>query len=249
MSEIRIIPIQGIGEVTPNSDIASLIIAQLSAPLENHDIVVVTQKIVSKAEGRIVDLHSIEPSEFAKEIAKTAHKKDPAYIEVVLQQAKRVVRMDHGVILTETHQGFICANSGVDESNVGNQHLVTLLPEDPDKSAQNIQQQLQNHFGLEQLAVIITDTWGRPWREGQVNFALGVAGMDPIEDYRNQHDTYGYTMHATMIAVADEIAGAAELVMKKLEQVPVAVIRGYNYQSSSMDGKKLVRTAGTDMFR
>src|SRR5947209_12800960 len=238
--ELRITPITGIGEISPGTDLANVIYTALQAQqmeLQQGDIFVVTQKIVSKAEGRIVNLTEVEPSAFAQ-IAAAQGKKDPQHIEVVLRESRRIVRMHHGVLIAETRHGFICANAGVDESNVNGERELTLLPADPDRSARELRTRLQQLAGADSdfdLAIIISDTWGRPWRNGQVNMAIGVAGMDSIVDYRGQHDPYGYELQVSSIAVADELAGAAELVMGKIDRVPVALIRGYSYTASEGD--------------
>jgi coenzyme F420-0:L-glutamate ligase/coenzyme F420-1:gamma-L-glutamate ligase len=220
--------------------------------LQQGDVLVVTQKIVSKAEGQLVKLDTIEPSPFARIAAQTS-RKDAHYIEVALRESNRIVRMDHGVLLTETHHGFICANSGIDESNVsGNEGEVMLLPEDSDRSAREIRARLQelSHEGANfEIGVIISDTWGRPWRNGQVNMAIGVSGLESLADYRGQYDPYGYELHASVIAVADELASAAELVMGKIDRVPVALIRGYSYIPAPGTVQALLRDPATDMFR
>lgn len=252
--EIRIMPIQGIGEIPPGSDLGFLIFRAMQArqlKLQRGDIVVVTQKIVSKAEGRVVNLDEVQPSAFARAFAQEFNK-DAAHVEVVLRESKRIVRMDHGVLISETRHGFICANAGVDESNVNGARFLTLLPLDPDGSARQMRARLQELAGEGadfDIALIISDTWGRPWREGQVNMAIGVAGMAPLVDYRGQSDPYGYQMHASMIATADELASAAELVMGKTDGVPVALLRGYAYQPGEGSGKALLRNPATDMFR
>jgi coenzyme F420-0:L-glutamate ligase/coenzyme F420-1:gamma-L-glutamate ligase len=256
-TELRIIPLTTIGEIPPGTDLGTLIFEALEnqqLTLEPGDILVVTQKIVSKAEGRLVKLAEIEPSEFAQAFARAANK-DPRHVEVVLRESKRIVRMDHGVIISETQHGFICANAGVDESNIGGDHVLALLPVDSDASAQQIRAKMQelakSKQGREQLecAVIISDTWGRAWRNGQVNMAIGIAGLEAIADYRGIADPYGYEMHASAIAVADELAAAAELVMGKIEQIPVALIRGYRYIPGPGTVNTMVRDSSTDMFR
>jgi coenzyme F420-0:L-glutamate ligase/coenzyme F420-1:gamma-L-glutamate ligase len=252
-TELRIIPIYGIGDIHPGDDLGLTIFEALrgqNLQLEQGDILVVTQKIVSKAEGRTVNLDDVHPSPFARAIAEQSQK-DARHVEVVLQESKRIVRMDRGVIIAETQHGFICANAGVDESNVNGAQLLTLLPIDSDASAQTLKtrlQQLTEDHSAE-IAIIISDTWGRPWRNGQVNMAIGVAGMEPLADYRGQHDSYGYELRASIIAVADELAAAAELVMGKIDQVPVALIRGYTYTPGSGSGRALIRDSATDMFR
>lgn len=250
-NEIRIIPVKGIGEVSPGTDLGSIIYEALSNQdliLEDGDILVVTQKIVSKAEGRTVQLRDIEPSILAQTIAKQGQK-DARHVEVVLRESKRIVRMDRGIIISETHHGFICANAGVDESNVNGESQLTLLPIDSDQSAQILRTRLQALSGQHNIAVIISDTWGRPWRNGQVNVAIGLAGMEALVDYRGQRDHYGYELQASLIAVADELAATAELVMGKIEHIPVALIRGYGYPSGKGDVRTLLRESSTDMFR
>jgi coenzyme F420-0:L-glutamate ligase / coenzyme F420-1:gamma-L-glutamate ligase len=249
--EIRIIPVRGIGEVRPGDDLAALIgdaLAQGGAPLEDGDVLVVTQKIVSKAEGRLVDPATVEPSAFARQIAAQG-RKDAQFQEVVLRESRRIVKMANGVLITETHHGLICANSGVDESNVAGGRVVCLLPVDPDGSAARLREALRERLGVT-AAVIISDTFGRPWRDGQVNVAIGLAGIAPLSDYAGVDDPYGYTMHATLIAVADELAGAAELVMGKIDQVPVAIVRGYQYApSEEASAGRLIRDPRFDLFR
>jgi coenzyme F420-0:L-glutamate ligase / coenzyme F420-1:gamma-L-glutamate ligase len=253
-SGIQILPVTGIGEISPGTDLGLVIYEALQAQqeaLQQGDVLVVTQKIVSKAEGRIVKLEQVQPSEFARMFAEQWGK-DARHVEVVLRESRRIVRMDHGVLIAETRHGFICANAGVDESNVNGQHELTLLPLDPDRSAVELRANLQRLAGEGEsfdIAVIISDTWGRPWRNGQVNMAIGVAGMEPVADYRGQHDPYGYLMQASAIAVADELAAAAELVMGKVDKVPVALIRGYKYTPATANARSLVRDAATDMFR
>ena len=243
-SELRITPITNINEISPGIDLGNVIYVALQAQkleLQQGDIFVVTQKIVSKAEGRIVNLTEVQPSAFA-EIAAAQGKKDAQHIEVVLRESRRIVRMDHG----------ICANAGVDESNVNVERELTLLPVDPDRSARELRARLQQLAGADsgfEIAVIISDTWGRPWRNGQVNMAIGVAGMEPIVDYRGQYDPYGYELQVSAIAVADELAAAAELVMGKVDRVPVALIRGYSYIPGQGDARSLLRDTASDMFR
>jgi coenzyme F420-0:L-glutamate ligase / coenzyme F420-1:gamma-L-glutamate ligase len=252
--ELRIIPITGIGEISPGSDLGLFIYEAVQAQeleLQQGDVLVVTQKIVSKAEGNVVNLDEIRASEFARSLA-IESRKDAPYIEVVLRETRRIVRMDHGVLICETKHGFICANAGVDESNVNGARAITLLPVDSDHSAQQIRTRIQDLSGegsAFDIAVIISDTWGRPWRKGQINMAIGVAGMEAIVDYRGQYDPYGYELHASVLAVADELTSAAELVMGKIDRIPVALIRGYNYIPSVGSAKTLLRDPATDMFR
>lgn len=251
MSEgIHIIPVRDIGEVTPGDDLITLMLDALAGhgmALQSGDILVITQKIVSKAEGRMVDPQTIEPSHMAQ-MAALQGRKDAAHYEVVLRESRRIVKMDRGVLITETHHGLICANSGVDESNVAGGRLVTLLPVDPDASAERIRIGLHDRTGVD-VAVIISDTFGRAWREGQVNIAIGAAGIAPLANYAGQPDVYGYMMHASVLAVADELASAAELVMGKVDQVPVAIVRGYHYTPSNEGAKMLIRPPERDLFR
>lgn len=251
MNSLQIIPLEHIDEITENTDLVKVIqdaLKKQSLRLSKNDIVVITQKIVSKAEGRIINLREIKPSAFAKKIAKE-NNKEAEHIELILQESKRIVRMDHGVIICETHHGFICANAGVDESNVGKNHFATLLPIDPDASAKRIYEGLSNQTGIKELGIIISDTWGRPWREGQVNFAIGLHGMPSLIDYRGKKDTAGYELKASIIATADELAAASELVTGKISNVPMTLIRGYNFIYTDSNAKALLRTPDKDMFR
>lgn len=247
---IQIIPVIHIKKMRKGDDLSKIIVEALSKQnvlLQDKDILIVTQKIVSKAEGRVINLSEIQPSVFAKNIAEK-YEKDPRYIELVLKESKRIVRMDHGVIISETHHGFICANAGIDASNIGEKNSVALLPIDSDASAKRIHEALKKN-AQKKFGVIISDTWGRPWREGQVNFAIGSSGLDVLLDYRGQNDANGYELKATVIAIADELAAAAELVMGKTDGVPVAIIRGYSFAASSKGSKKLLRDPSKDMFR
>ena len=249
-SAIQIFPVTGLGEFVPGDDVGALIGAALTAadtPLRAGDVVVVTQKIVSKAEGRIIDPRSVEPSHMAHMAAAQGHK-DAHYYEVVLRESKRVIRMDRGVLICETHHGHICANAGVDESNVDGGTHITLLPIDPDASAHRIRAHLMEQYGGE-IAVIISDSFGRAWREGQINVAVGVAGMEPIIHYQGVNDPYGYHLKVSALAIADEIASAAELVMGKIDQIPVAVVRGVHYQPGPGSTQSLLRDPARDLFR
>lgn len=250
MDELRILGIDGVGEPRPGDDVSGAIRRGLRATgvtLEPGDILVVTHKIVSKAEGRLVDLRTIEPSPFARQWAEH-YAKDARQIEVVLREAVRVVRMDRGVLICETRHGFVCANAGVDASNVAGEDSVCLLPSDPDASAAGIAASFERELGFP-VPVIITDSWGRPWRAGVTNVAIGVAGMQALADYRGQRDPYGYLMSASILSVADEIAAAAELIMGKVTQRPVAVLRGYVYTPGDGSGRQLVMPPERDMFR
>ena len=255
MSEIRVLGIEGIPEVVAGDDLVGLILdaaQQHDIHVENGDIMVVTQKIVSKAEGKVVNLTDVQPSEVAVQMSKESVR-DPRHTEIILRESVRIVRMDRGNIISETRHGFICANAGVDASNVPGDDSVALLPDDPDASAQQIRVGIKDRSGKD-VAVIISDTFGRPWREGAVNVAIGVAGISPVHDYRGQEDLYGKTMRTTVIALADELASVAELVTGKLRNVPVALVKGLDYPPEetweTRDGAKaLVRPADRDMFR
>lgn len=247
--EIVVIGVPGIPEISEGDDVAALIVAALGEAgiaLVERDVLVVAQKIVSKAEARVAKLNSIEPSLRAREWAE-AFDKDPRVVEVVLRESKRIVRMERGVLISETKHGFVCANAGVDTSNVA-EGTVTLLPKDPDASAKRIRSTLEAAFGV-QLAVVVSDTFGRPWREGLVNVALGVSGIAPLIDYRGQTDSHGHQLKVTVIAIADELASAAELVMKKSEGNPVAIVRGFDYESREASGRELIRAPELDLFR
>ncbi|HEY6328197.1 MAG TPA: coenzyme F420-0:L-glutamate ligase [Blastocatellia bacterium] len=248
-SEIRVIGLEGILDILEGDDLAAIIIAatrRAGPRILPLDIFVIAQKIVSKAEGRVVHLKDVTPGVMAREWA-VAYNKDPRVVEVALSQSRRIVRMDKGVLISETHHGFVCANAGIDTSNVAD-GLVTLLPADPDASAGNILNVLQAEFGCP-LGVIISDTFGRPWREGLVDVAIGVAGFAPIVDLRGGTDMYGQPLRVTTIAIADEIASAAELVMTKSAGVPVAMVRGIKYQPAASSSRDLIRRPEADLFR
>ena len=250
MDEVRVIPVRGIPEVRPGDDLAALAgdaLVRQGLALAAGDVLVVAQKVVSKAEGALVQLAGIEPSALAVTFA-GLYGKDPRHVEVVLREARRVVRMERGVLIVETHHGFVCANAGVDASNVGGAETLCLLPPDPDASCRRLRDALEARFGV-QLAVIMSDTFGRPWREGQTNIAIGVAGMLPMRDYMGQTDPHGYELRVTSLCVADEIAGAAELVQGKIDNVPLAVVRGVPYQPGEGSISMVVRPPERDLFR
>jgi coenzyme F420-0:L-glutamate ligase / coenzyme F420-1:gamma-L-glutamate ligase len=244
---LEVMPVEGIPEVHPGDDLSKLIARAAGEDLRAGDILVVTHKIVSKAEGRLVDLRTIEPSALAKGFA-TRYEKDPRQIEVVLRESHRIVRMDHGLIISETHHGFVCANAGVDASNVPGEMTVCLLPVDPDASAATLRSALASQAGQD-LAVIISDSFGRAWREGITNVAIGVAGMEPLADYRGHTDPHGFPLAASILAVADELAAAAELVMGKTTGVPVAIIRNYAYKPGPGTARDLLMAPEKDLFR
>jgi coenzyme F420-0:L-glutamate ligase/coenzyme F420-1:gamma-L-glutamate ligase len=236
-------------EIGPGDDLARLIADAARAQeftLVTGDILVIAQKIVSKAEGQIVQLDSIAPSERAAKWAKEWGK-DARVIELVLRESKRIVRMERGIIIAETRHGFVCANAGIDLSNAQDGTAI-LLPADPDASARALQIRLSGEFAAD-IGVVISDTFGRAWREGLVNVALGVAGLAPLIDYRGKPDANGKLLQATIIALADELASAAELVMGKSKRVPVAIIRGVRTKAPSGSGRDLIRPAEKDLFR
>jgi len=250
LPELRVIGLPGLPIVTPGADLVALIqqaAAAVPLSLQAGDIVVITQKIVSKAEGCVIALKDVTPSPWAEQYARQWGK-DPRHVEVVLRQSRRIVRMDRGVLIAETHHGFICANAGVDQSNIEGEEVVAVLPIDPDASARAIRQGLRERLGVE-VAVLISDTFGRPWRNGIVNIAIGLSGMQAIKDYTGQRDAQGYELRVTALAVADELAAAAELVMNKLDNVPVAVIRGYDYPRGEGSLAQLIRAPERDLFR
>lgn len=248
--EVRILGIPGIPEVHPGDDLAGLILGALAghgeAPREG-DILVVAQKVVSKAEGRLVELATVEPSPFALHYARDLGR-DPRYVEVILRESRRIVRMDRGVLIAETHHGFICANAAVDMSNAGAEGVAVLLPQDPDASAAALRQALRQRAGAE-VAVVVSDTFGRPWRVGATNVAIGVAGLEPLLDYVGQRDPTGYLLRVSVMAVADELASAAELVMGKLSRIPAALVRGYSFPQGPASARQLVRSPEEDLFR
>ena len=250
LTEIRIIGLPGMPEVETGDDIPALILNCCEAagcPILAGDIVVVTHKIVSKSEGRVVDLASVEPSPFAARFAEQ-HDKDPRHVEVVLRESARIVRMERGLIIAETRHGLVCANAGVDASNVPGQDTVCLLPVDPDASAARVRRALRTALGFD-VPVVIADSFGRPWREGITNIAIGPSGLAPFADYRGQVDDYGLPLQASVLAVADEIAAASELVMGKLARAPIALVRGYPYTPAEGSGRQLRMDPSRDLFR
>jgi coenzyme F420-0:L-glutamate ligase/coenzyme F420-1:gamma-L-glutamate ligase len=242
---LRIVGLKTLPEIKPGDALSRLIGEAASREgniLDGKTILVVAQKVVSKSEGAMVDLRTIQPSDFAAGWARQWNK-DPRLIELVLRQSKRVVRMDRGVIIAETHHGWVAANAGVDQSNIPGDDYAAILPEDPDASAQRLRSDL--NCG----AVIISDTFGRPWREGLVNVAIGLAGIEGLEDLRGSADRGGRPLSATILARADELAAAAGLVMPKAGGIPVALIEGYQWQRAEGSSRALIRTPDMDMFR
>jgi coenzyme F420-0:L-glutamate ligase/coenzyme F420-1:gamma-L-glutamate ligase len=250
MKRLELIGIEGLGEIRVGDSVGGLICDacfRQEICLDDNDCLVVAQKIISKAEGQVISLDNITPSPRALEVAQKLDK-EPALVEVILKESRRVVRMGGRALIVETHHGLICANAGVDQSNVG-QRKVTLLPKDPDDSAREIRSEIERRTG-KTPGVIISDSFGRPWRLGTVDVAIGVAGLAAIKDERGMNDRYGYQLKAAVAAVADEIAAAAELVMGKRDAVPVVVVRGCEIEKRE-DGsaKELLRPEAEDLFR
>jgi coenzyme F420-0:L-glutamate ligase / coenzyme F420-1:gamma-L-glutamate ligase len=253
-STVRVLALDGVPEVRPGDDLAAELLTALEStpdalPLTDQDVLIVTQKIVSKAEGAIVDLTTIEPRPEAVEFAREWDR-DPRQVEVVLREARRVVRMANGVLITETEHGFICANGGVDASNVGSKSgsVVTLLPHDPDASAAKIRSAVRDRHGVD-VPVIVSDSFGRPWRWGIVDVAIGVSGLLPLEDLRGTPDHDGRVMRSTIRAVADELASAAELAFGKVEGRPAALVRGAAFTRGEGSIRDVVMPADFDLFR
>ena len=247
MRGLEILPVEGIPEVRPADDLPELITRAVGEGLRPGDVLVVTHKIVSKAEGRLVDLRGVEPSALAKGFA-ARYGRDPRQIEVVLRESSRIVRMERGLIIAETYHGFVCANAGVDASNVPGDDTVCLLPVDPDASAARLREALATLTGSD-LAVIVSDSFGRTWREGITNVAIGISGLNPLADYRGQRDAHGYPLEASVLAVADELAASSELVMGKTAGIPAAIIRGYPYEPAAGTGRALIMPPERDLFR
>ena len=241
---MKVIPIKINKEIEFNDNLPELILN--SVELHDRDIIVIAQKIISKQEGRIVDLSTVIPSLLARGIS-SEYKKDPCIVELILSESQKIVRMDNGIIIVETKNGFICANAGIDESNVKN-GFATLLPINSDHSAEKICKQIEKTSGKE-IAVIISDTFGRPFRMGQTNCAIGVYGLNPVLDYAGTYDNFGNILQVTAIAIADEICSTAELVMKKIEKCPVVIIRDYEFKKEISSITQLIRPEKEDLFR
>ena len=250
MTALQVVGIGGLPEIERGTDLGTAIVEAAAAagtPLADGDVVVVTSKIVSKAEGRTVELAEVEPSPFAREWSQQ-WEKDPAVTELVLRESKRIVRQLGPILITETHHGFVCANSGVDQSSSGAHGRAVLLPVDPDASARAIRRRFLDH-GVD-AAVIISDTFGRAWREGQTDIAIGIAGMQPILSYIGEVDPHGHEFRVQALCVADELAGAAELVKGNLSRVPVAVVRGYPWEpDDEATLAPVLRDQSRDLFR
>lgn len=250
---IQLIPVTGMGEIRPGDNLAEMIVgsaSRIGLQPQSGDVVIVAQKVVSKSEGRLVDLRTVEPSTQAVEIARFQGR-DPRLVEVILAESNSLLRVDRYVLITETRHGFICANAGVDRSNVSGDDWVALLPIDPDLSAHLLRNQLLNLISPQcnQLAVIITDTFGRAWREGLTNVAIGLSGIEPLIDFRGQPDDHGKELSATVLAAADEIAAASGLLMGKTSRIPVVLLRGYRFRTRESRATDLIRPKERDLFR
>jgi coenzyme F420-0:L-glutamate ligase / coenzyme F420-1:gamma-L-glutamate ligase len=249
-TEIRLIPIPVSGEIQPKDSIVEKLehsLRRRRQSLRPGDILIIKHKIVSKSEGRLVDLATIKPLASSTARAKK-YKLDARVIELALRESRAVIRRKNGVLITETHHGFLCANSGIDVSNVNGGRHALLLPKNPDRSARELHRELKKRTGLA-IPVIITDSFGRPWREGLVDHCIGIAGMKPLRDDRGRRDPHGYKLHASIEAVADELAAAAGLVCGKLNRTPACIVRGFRYKSARGRTRDLLRPAKTDLFR
>ena len=252
MDAIKIIAVENLPLITKGDNLAELIynaVEKQNTPIQEKDVIVITHVAVSKAEGNVVNLDDISPSERAKEIAQQTSK-DPALVEAVLRETKEIVRIGPNSIITETKKGIVCANAGVDRSNIEGERNVVLLPKDPDASAQKIRREIKRLTGCD-VAVIVSDTHGRPFRMGEINVAIGVAGIKPIRDRRGEKDLFGYELKIKQTSIADELASAAELVIGQADEgIPVAIIRGYNYQvMENASVAELTRPKEKDLFR
>jgi coenzyme F420-0:L-glutamate ligase/coenzyme F420-1:gamma-L-glutamate ligase len=251
MNTVEIIAVEGMSIIEAGDRLGELVCnaaEKQGTPIQDGDILVVTHVVVSRAEGSTVNLDKVQPSEFAQKIAEQ-YEKDPALIEVVLRESKAIIRMGNGNLITETKHGFVCANSGVDRSNIQGERNVALLPKDPDRSAETIRQEIKRKTGRT-VAVIVSDTHGRPLRMGEINVAIGIAGMKPIRDRRGEKDLFGYVLRVKQTAIADELSSAAELVIGQAnEGVPVAIIRGYKYpEAEGTKATELIRPREKDLF-
>ena len=243
---LHIFPVHFKQDINPDSNLVDILISSNKCGIEDGDVIVVSQKIVSKQEGRAINLDTVIPSELSIGIA-SAYDKDPKLVEAILSETTRIVRMEHGVIIVQTKHGFVCANAGIDESNVDGNY-VTLLPKDPDTSAKLIRNEIQTKTG-KKVAVIISDTFGRPFRLGQTDNAIGVAGIESILSYEGKPDTFGKILRVTAIAIVDELSAAAELVMEKTKKSPMAIIKNYQFESKEEQISNLLRPESEDLFK
>jgi len=246
---IEILPLAGLPEIHEGDDLAHFLVEaahRAGIPFQRSDVLVIAQKIVSKAEGRLVALRTLKPSRRALRLAAKLNK-DPRLVEAILRESRRIVR-SHPVLIVETHHGFVCANAGVDQSNVPGDDVVSLLPRDPDRTAHRLAAALRKRTG-KRIAVIVSDTFGRPWRLGLTNVAIGAAGVPALLDLRGTRDLHGKPLHATILAVADELAAAAGLAMDKAAGIPAAIVRGYRYRPALDPAANIIRPAKEDLFR
>ena len=244
---LEIIPVQIDEEIKPGDDLVELLLTAKSKPqLTNGDILIFTQKIISKQEGRAIDLAEVKPTLLARGIA-SEYGKDARIVQLILNESNRIVRMRNGIIISETKHGFICANAGVDESNV-QEDYATLLPVNAESSAQKLRKEVKDKTGIE-VAVIISDTFGRPFREGQTNVAIGFSGISSISDYAGTKDSFGRVLRVTAIAIVDEICSASELVMDKTLDTPIVIVRNYKFDKKTGSINDLLRSRSTDLFR
>jgi len=244
---IQIIPVSLPKDITLKDDLVELLIhTKTGRQLKDGDILVFTQKIISKQEGKKIQLSKVKPTLFATGIA-SAYNKDPRIVQLILDETKRIIRMKNGIIISETHHGLVCANAGIDESNI-EEGFATLLPKDPDMSAQKLKRQIKSKTG-KNVAVIISDTFGRPFREGQTDVAIGVAGISSIIDYAGKRDNFNRILRVTAIAIADEICSASELARGKTLHTPIAIIRNYKFDKKNGTLKDLIRVKALDLFR
>ena len=253
MNKLKFIPIIGIPEIKSGDNIPKIINKGLFSNkinLKNNDILVLTQKIISKAENRIIDLHSVKPKSKAIKLGKELNK-NPKLVQLILDESKSIIKIDknRGIIITETKLGHICANSGIDSSNIYGGNNVSLLPENPDKSAKLIFKNLIQDHNIENLGIIISDTFGRPWRVGQTNISIGSYGITPLVDYQNNTDAFGEKLNTTKICIVDELSGGAEILMEKALQIPIVLIRGVKFQFSVKGSKEILREKNLDLFR
>ncbi|HSV49966.1 MAG TPA: coenzyme F420-0:L-glutamate ligase [Candidatus Acidoferrales bacterium] len=249
---MQVIPITGLPLIQPGDNLGKMIVESAKkqgTPIQPHDIIVVTHVVVSKSEGNIINLDTVKPSQRAFELAKQTNK-DPALVEVILQETKEIVRIGQNSIITENNNGCISANAGVDRSNVSGDRNVVPLPKYPNASAAGIRKEILRLSSVSEVAVIVSDTHGRPFRNGEINIAVGYAGFKPIRDRRGEKDLFGYTLRIKQTAVADELASAAELVIGQAnEGIPAAIVRGYNYTADEAQTTQLVRAKEKDLFR
>ncbi|MFI5267286.1 MAG: coenzyme F420-0:L-glutamate ligase [Chloroflexota bacterium] len=248
--ELRLIPIAGLPSIQPGDNLAAMVVDRLLEPMEDGDVFVIAQKVISRAEGQLVHLADVEPSSRALQMAPVA-KKDPRLVELILRESNEVLRLHEGVLIVEQRAGWVCANAGIDRSNVppGNGEVAALLPEDADASARHFAERIRELTGRT-VAVIVNDSHGRAWREGSVGVAIGVAGLRPLKDERGRRDLYGYELQTSVIGWADEIAGAASLLMGQTDEgIPVVLVRGLRYQPAEGSAQEIIRPRDRDLFR